>query len=114
MSNFGILDINGNGKVDKEDIELAQTIKEIEKDQNKNHNQSRLAWCSMVSMIIVTALLFMPFVSDARLNALKEILDLYYVTQASIIGIYMGVNAYMSRKQANDISSYNNFMSPRV
>lgn len=110
-SNFNILDINGNGKVDKEDIELAQTIKDIEKEQNKTHHQSRLAWCSMISMIIVTILLFVPFVSEARLTALRDILELYYVTQASIIGIFMGVNAYMSRQGRNTSTDYTSFIN---
>lgn len=57
-----------------------------------------LAWAAMISMTVVTGLLFCSFIPDARIIALKDILDLYYVAQASVIGMYMGAKAFMNRK----------------
>ena len=44
------------------------------------------------------ALLFSPFVPDSRIIALRDLLDLFYVAQASVVGMFMGVKAYMTRK----------------
>ncbi len=96
-----VVDVNANGKLDSEDIELTKVIRDIEKNQYKTLNQSILAWVAMVGISIVTILLFTPFVTDARIKSIEEIINLYYVTQASIIGIYMGVNAYMTKQKEN-------------
>jgi hypothetical protein len=40
----------------------------------------------------------MPFVPETRVTALGEILGLFYIAQAGIVGAYMGVTAWMSRK----------------
>ena len=57
-----------------------------------------MAWLSIASMIIFSACLFMPVVPESRVNALGEILGLFYIAQAGIVGAYMGVTAWMSRK----------------
>jgi len=66
--------------------------------KRKDINQGALAWAAMISMTLVTGLLFCPRIPDTRITILKDILDLYYVTQASIIGMYMGAKAFMNRK----------------
>jgi len=57
-----------------------------------------MAWLSIASMIIFSACLFMPIVPESRVDALGEILGLFYIAQAGIVGAYMGVTAWMSRK----------------
>lgn len=57
-----------------------------------------MAWVAMLSMLVITLLLFSPFVPDSRILALRDLLDLFYVAQASVVGMFMGVKAYMTRK----------------
>jgi hypothetical protein len=57
-----------------------------------------MAWVAIWSMIIFTVVLFSPLVSDARVNALADLLGLFYIAQAGIVGAFMGVSAWMSRK----------------
>lgn len=64
----------------------------------KSTNQACLAWVSMISMTIVTGVLLSPIVTVDRIKALENIIDLYYIAQASIIGMYMGARAWMSRR----------------
>ena len=42
--------------------------------------------------------LFTPFVSERRVSALADLLGLFYISQAGVVGAYMGVSAWMSRK----------------
>jgi uncharacterized paraquat-inducible protein A len=73
-------------------------IEEIERDNRKQAAQRRMAWVAIWSMIIFTVVLFSPLVSDARVNALADLLGLFYIAQAGIVGAFMGVSAWMSRK----------------
>ena len=57
-----------------------------------------MAWVAIISMIVFTAVLFSPVVSESRVAALADLLGLFYIAQASIVGAFMGVTAWMSRK----------------
>lgn len=78
--------------------DVAERLKRLELQEMKDTNQVWLAWAAMISMTLVTGLLFAPWIPDTRILALKDILDLYYVAQASVIGMYMGAKAFMTRK----------------
>ena len=56
-----------------------------------------MAWVAMVSMIIFSILLYTPIISETRVNALGDILGLFYIAQAGVVGAYMGVTSWMSR-----------------
>ena len=61
-------------------------------------HQKRMAWVAMGSMIVFSGALFTPFVSESRVAALADLLGLFYIAQAGVVGAYMGVSAWMSRK----------------
>jgi hypothetical protein len=48
-------------------------------------------------MIAFTGVLFTPLVSVERVDALGDLLGLFYMGQASVVGAYMGFTAYMNR-----------------
>lgn len=96
-----MFDCNNDGKVDQDDIQMTQQITKLEIDQRKDKNQVQLAWVAMVSIVVITLLLFCPFVADSRIAVVSDILDVFYVAQASIIGFYVGANTYLSRKNTN-------------
>ena len=52
----------------------------------------------MMSMIVFSILLFLPIVAESRVKVLGDILGLFYIAQAGVVGAYMGVSAWMSRK----------------
>ena len=84
-------DVDGDGSVTVEEI---QTISNVE----KTDSQRRMAWTAMIVMIVFTALLFLPIFPDGRIKALSDLFGLFYVGMASVVGAYMGMTAYMSRK----------------
>lgn len=79
------------------DIELAQHLLDIELREEKAEAQKRMAWTAIVSMIAFSAVLFSPLITESRVSALAEILGLFYVAQAGVVGAYMGFTTWMSR-----------------
>jgi len=57
-----------------------------------------MAWLAMGSMIVFSIVLFLPVISDNRVKALADLLGLFYIAQAGVVGAYMGTTAWMSRK----------------
>jgi hypothetical protein len=97
-SNYNKYDVDGDGEVDDNELADMEKIEEIERDNRKQAAQRRMAWVAIWSMIVFTTVLFSPIVSDARVNALADLLGLFYIAQAGVVGAFMGVSAWMSRK----------------
>jgi len=60
--------------------------------------QRKMAWLSLISMLVFTALVFLPIFPDSRIKVLADLFGLFYIGMAGICGAYMGMTAYMSRK----------------
>lgn len=91
-------DHDKDGIISEKDLQISEQLIKLQIDNQKDQNQVRMAWVAMLSMLVVTLLLFSPFVPDSRILALRDLLDLFYVAQASVVGMFMGVKAYMTRK----------------
>ena len=89
------LDMNGNGLVTDDDLAISEAMDKHE----KSDAQRRMAWVSMVSMIVFTAAVFLPVFPDTRIKALSDLFGLFYIGQAGVVGAYMGMTAYMSKKR---------------
>ena len=97
-SRFAKFDVDGDGVVTDEEMEQSTAMLELELREEKSDAQRRMAWIAMASMILFTIGLFAPIFSDSRINALADILGLFYIAQAGVVGAYMGVSAWMSKK----------------
>ena len=97
-SQYNKYDVDDDGEVSDDELTDTEKIEEIERDNLKQAAQRRMAWVAIWSMIIFTIVLFSPLVSDARVNALADLLGLFYIAQAGVVGAFMGVSAWMSRK----------------
>lgn len=97
-SNYNKYDVDMDGEVTDDELRDMEKIEEIERQNRKQSAQRRMAWVAIWSMIVFTLVLFSPLVSDARVNALADLLGLFYIAQAGIVGAFMGVSAWMSRK----------------
>ena len=60
-------------------------------------NRIIFASCAVL-LIIFTLLVFLPIFPDSRINALADLFGLFYIGMAGVVGAYMGMTAYMSRK----------------
>ena len=91
-------DINKDGTVSDQEILLNKEFLELDLREEKAESQKKMAWAAMIAMIIGTIILFTPIVTQNRVNALSDLLGLFYISQAGIVGAYMGVTAWMSKK----------------
>lgn len=91
------VDQNKDGDVSDTEIIKANELLEIELKEEKADTQRRMAWGAMLLMTIFTAVLFSPLITDGRVAALADLLGLFYIAQAGIVGAYMGVQAWMSK-----------------
>lgn len=62
-------------------------------DKKQGSNRRKMAWLSLISMLVVTGLLL--FVVDpARIEILSEPIVWFYMAMASVVGAYMGFTTY--------------------
>ena len=92
------LDLDRNGEVSAEDIQAVEKLAEIERQDRKQQAQRRMAWVAMWSMVVFTVVLFSPVISDSRVSALADLLGLFYIAQAGVVGAFMCMSAWMNRK----------------
>jgi hypothetical protein len=85
-------DVNEDGNLTAEDLEKSKEILELEIRQEKRDEHKKMAWLAMISMVSFTVLLFSPVLSDSRVQALSDLLGLFYIAQAGVVGAYMGFN----------------------
>ena len=97
-SRFDKYDMDGDGVVSDEEIAREKEIVEMELREEKSAAQKRMAWVAIASMISFSIFLFLPIVSDNRVKALADLLGLFYIAQAGVVGAYMGTTAWMSKK----------------
>jgi hypothetical protein len=103
-SRYNKYDANWDGTVDDDEIDNAQEMLELELREEKADAHRRMAWVAMISMILFTIALFLPIVSETRVAALADLLGLFYIAQAGVVGAYMGVTAWMSKGQPTVVS----------
>ena len=91
-------DEDGDGIVSDEELAHARQIMELELREEKAKSQRQLAIVAMASMVGFAILPILPFVPESRLSTLASLSDMLFLSQASIVGMYFGATAYMSRK----------------
>lgn len=94
----GKLDQDRDGIVSDAELAIAQARTELEITESKAETQKQMAWSAMISMIVFTGLLFTPLFALDKITSLADVLDVFYIAQAGIVGAYFGITAWMSRK----------------
>ena len=93
-SQYQALDLDGDGVVSDAELAAVDALSKHEKADA----QRQMAWVAMGSMLFFTLAVFLPIFPDARIKALSDLFGLFYIGQAGVVGAYMGMTAYMSRK----------------
>ena len=71
---------------------------EMELKEERAEAQKKMAWVSLIAMLVFTTMVFLPVFPDSRIKALADLFGLFYIGMAGICGAYMGMTAYMSKK----------------
>lgn len=96
-SKFNQFDVDGDGVVTDDEMVKAQTMIDTENKDKKEDQLRLMAWVAMGSMVVFTALLFLPLVAIERLAAIDNILQMFYIAQAGVVATFFGANAYVSK-----------------
>jgi uncharacterized membrane protein YdjX (TVP38/TMEM64 family) len=94
-SEFNDLDLDNDGVVSDNELAIVEALEKREKMEA----QKKMAWVAMISMLLFTALVFLPIFPDTRIKALSDLFGLFYIGMAGVVGAYMGMTAYMSAKK---------------
>lgn len=97
VTDWSRFDINKNGDMTKEEIQLGKEMLEIGLKEEKAQAQKRMAWVSLFSILIYASLPVIPFIPTDSLEYIAGMSDMLFITLASIIGFYFGATAYMSK-----------------
>ena len=93
---YAAYDLDGDGEITDEELAHAKEIRQAEHEMRKLRAQRRMATATLVAMGAFTLAMF--FVDIERVEALSDISNLFYISGAGLVGAYMGVSAWMSRK----------------
>lgn len=91
-------DTDGDGTITDEEISRGKEMLELELREEKSDAQRKMAWVAMISMCVYAILPLMPFIPADRLATLASLSDMLFLSQASVIGMFFGATAYMSKK----------------
>ena len=92
-------DLDGDGVVSDKELEVVTKMHEAEAAEEKADAQRRMAWISMAAMIIFTVIVMIPgIIPETRLKLLSDLSAMFYIGMAGVVGAYMGMTAYLSRK----------------
>jgi len=96
-SKFEQYDLDEDGVVTDDEIARSKEMIDMELREEKSESQKKMAWVAIIVMIISTVVLFSPIIPDTRVQALSDLLGLYFISLAGIAGTYMGATAWMHK-----------------
>jgi len=83
------IDLNGDGKMSSVEIDITK---------NRFKNRRRMAWLAVWSMVIFTAIMMSNLVDIERIKAIDNVMEMFYIAMASIVGAYMGFTTWATKK----------------
>ena len=90
-------DINKDRVISDDEIKAEIAIHELDNRILKENQLRRMAWVAMFSMIIFTAILFLPIITIERVKSLSDLLSMFYIAQAGVVATFFGAQAFIHR-----------------
>lgn len=83
------IDLNGDGNMSSVEIDITK---------NRFKNRRRMAWIAVWSMVACTTAMMTDFVDIERIKAIDNVIEMFYIAMASIVGAYMGFTTWATKK----------------
>ena len=97
-SRYAEYDVDGDGTVTDEELTKHTEMLQLELQEEKADSQRKMAGVAVGRMCFFALLPIAPFVPRDRLDTLASISDMLFLSQASIVGLFFGATAYMSKR----------------
>ena len=91
-------DSDNDGRLSEAEFELYQQNERLKASLERQDSQRKMAWTAITVIIVVTAALFVPGISEERIETIIPMLDWFYIAMAGIVGAFMGMTAWMSKR----------------
>ena len=95
-SKYKHYDADGDGVVSDDELARAKEFTDMELREEKAEAQKRMAWVAIIAMCAYP--LISLLIPESKLETWGSMSDMIFLSQASIVGMYFGAQAYMSRK----------------
>ena len=95
-SKYKSYDADGDGVVSDEELARAKEFTDMELREEKAEAQKKMAWGAIIAMCAYP--LISLLIPESKLQTWGSMSDMIFLSQASIVGMYFGAQAYMSRK----------------
>lgn len=97
-----LVDLDDDNCVSVEELETTEKLLTLELNEKKAESQNKMAWISLISMLVFVAILFTPLISIERVNALSDLFGLYFIAVSGILGAYMGFSTWEANNALNN------------
>jgi hypothetical protein len=91
-------DLSGDGDLTQDELDRAKVLLDLELKEEKARAHKKMAQFSMILIVSYIVLIITPVIPDARADLLASMSDIFFITMGSVVGMFMGATAYMSRK----------------
>ena len=95
-SRYAQYDADGDGIVTDQELSRAGEMIELELREEKAEAQKRMAWVAIIAMCAYP--LISLVIPESKLETWGSMSDMIFLSQASIVGMYYGAQAYMARR----------------
>jgi len=95
-SRYAQYDADGDGIVTDQELSRAGEMIELELREEKAEAQKRMAWVAIIAMCAYP--LISLIIPESKLETWGSMSDMIFLSQASIVGMYFGAQAYMARR----------------
>lgn len=81
-----------------EELAHRKALLDIEIREEKAETQKKMAWAAIISMIVMGFILLLPVFPDSRVQALGDLLGLFFISMAGVVGAFMGTQAWITKR----------------
>jgi len=82
------IDLNQDGKISRQEEDVYE---------QKAVNRRRMAWVALLALV-ASGFSMMFLIPETRLKTLDGLLEIYWIGLSSIVGAYVGISTWMSKK----------------